>query len=181
MFKRNDTQHEYEFLPAVLEVQDSPPSPVGRIITWLVVALTIIAIIWASVGQVDIVATAQGKIVTAGKSKTIQPLEIGVVKHIYVQEGQTVKKGDPLVELDTTDSSADKARLESELRSARLETARQTILTNINFDNGKVSFDVSPMKNQEGVNEDVLAVQMHLLQSEVNEYHSRLDALNNQE
>jgi len=92
MLKHNEKQHEYEFLPAVLEVQDTPPSPIGRLITWLIIALAVIAVIWASLGQVDIVATGQGKIITAGKSKTIQPLEIGVVKKIYVKEGQQVKK-----------------------------------------------------------------------------------------
>lgn len=181
MFKRNNSQHEYEFLPAVLEVQDSPPSPIGRMITWLVVALTVIAIVWASLGQVDIVATAQGKIITAGNSKIIQPLEIGVVKQIHVQEGQSVKKGDPLVELDTTDSSADKERLESQLRAAQLEIARQTAITQIDFQEGKADKGQLVMKENSGISQDELALQTQLLQSEVAEYSSKISTLNNQE
>ncbi len=180
MLKHNENQHEYEFLPAVLEVQDSPPSPIGRLITWSVIILIIITVIWASVGQVDIVATAQGKIVTAGKSKTIQPLEIGVVKKIYVKEGQEVKKGDPLVALDTTNSGADKARLENELRLARLEIKRQTALTQTDFTNGTPTHTPDATNNQKDAHPADSAIQKNLLQSEISEYTHQLDALHNQ-
>ena len=73
---------ELAFLPAALEVIETPPSPIGRAITFTIVALFAIAILWASVGHVDQVAVAQGKIVQSGRSKVIQPLEIGVVRAI---------------------------------------------------------------------------------------------------
>jgi len=180
MFKQARHSHEYEFLPAVLEVQDSPPSPIGRLVTWSIVVLMIIAVAWACLGQVDIVATAQGKIIPAGKGKIIQPLEIGVVKNIYVQEGQEVKQGDPLIELDATNSGADKARLESELKTARLEIERQRILSKIDFSNEKMTPEPKFMSAIDGLSNEEILLQQDLLASEVNEYQSQLASLTNQ-
>ncbi len=74
-------------LPAVLEIQQTPPSPLGRLIIWLIVMFFISALIWAIIGQIDIVAVASGKIIPNGHVKVIQPLEIGTVTSIHVKEG----------------------------------------------------------------------------------------------
>ena len=91
-----------EFLPAVLEIQQAPPSPIGRAILWTIMAVFLFAGLWASFGWIDIVATAQGKIIASGYSKVIQPYETGVIAAIHVLDGQVVKKGDVLIELDPT-------------------------------------------------------------------------------
>ena len=90
-----------EFLPAVLEIQQIPPSPIGRALLWTILAAFTAAGSWATLGRVDIVATAQGKIVPSGYSKIIQPYEAAVIASIRVQDGQAVKQGDVLIELDT--------------------------------------------------------------------------------
>src|SRR5690349_2282581 len=89
-------RHELEFLPAALEIVETPPSPVGRATAATLVGLFCIALAWAYLGYVDIVATAPGKIVPSGRTKVVQPLEIGVVRAIHVHDGQTVKAGDVL-------------------------------------------------------------------------------------
>ena len=122
-------KQELEFLPAVLEIQESPPSPLGRTLLWVFVAFFIIAIGWAIIGKIDIVAVAQGKIIPGDRIKVIQPLEIGTVLAIHVQEGQTVKQGDPLIELDATSSGADQQRLRNELMTAQLDAARLRALS----------------------------------------------------
>ena len=58
-----------EFQPAALEIQVAPPSPIGRAMLWTIMALLTVSVVWASVGQIDIVATAQGKIIPSGYSK----------------------------------------------------------------------------------------------------------------
>src|ERR1700731_3451346 len=80
-----DRRREFElaFLPAALEVVESPPSPVGRAISVTVISLFCLALAWAIYAPLDIVASAQGKIVPSGRSKMIQPLEIGVVRAIH--------------------------------------------------------------------------------------------------
>jgi hemolysin D len=71
---------ELEFLPAALEIVETPPSPIGRAIGATIIALFVLALTWAILGHVDIVATATGKIVPTGGSKVIQPFETGVVR-----------------------------------------------------------------------------------------------------
>jgi hemolysin D len=120
----NDDRHETAFLPAALEVVETPPSPLGRMLLYAICALFVIAWGWAYFGKVDLVATAQGKIIPSGKVKVIQPLEIGVVRRIAVSEGQRVKTGDVLVEIDPTGSKAEAQRFSQELMENRIEAAR---------------------------------------------------------
>ena len=95
-------QSTYAFMPAALEVQETPPNPVGRAIIWTIILLFIVAVVWGIVGKMDVVAVAQGKIIPSGRVKTIQPLEIGKVKTIHVKEGMMVKAGEALITLDKT-------------------------------------------------------------------------------
>lgn len=119
--------HEREFLPAALEILETPANPIGRAIALSLAAFFIIAVAWAMIGEIDIVAVAQGKIVPTGGVKLIQPLETGTVRAIHVRDGQEVKAGDVLVELDPTESEVDKdqmirERVEAAVEMARLET-----------------------------------------------------------
>jgi hemolysin D len=116
------------FLPAVLEVQRTPPLPASRAILWTVMALFACVLVWAAVGRVDVVAVAPGRIVPLGRVKTVQPLESGVVSAIHVREGQRVAAGDLLIELDAEKTRADLLRLRlardataAELRSLELQ------------------------------------------------------------
>ena len=117
------------FLPAALEVLETPASPAARWTAISLAAFFCIALAWALIGTVDVVAVAQGRIVPAGGVKQIQPLEIGVVRAIHVRDGMSVKKGDVLVELDPTDSEVDKNQLEREVMTASIELARLHAMT----------------------------------------------------
>jgi len=115
---------ELAFLPAALEIVETPPSPLGRTIGLSIIAVFAVALVWACIGTVDIVAVAPGKIIPSGRTKTIQPFETGVVRAIQVHDGQTVKAGDVLVELDTTAADAELGHLQNDLMAARLDIAR---------------------------------------------------------
>ena len=117
-------EQEIAFLPAALEITETPPSPVGRAIGASIIGVFCVALVWASLGSVDIVATAAGKIVPGGRTKLIQPFETGVVRAIHVRDGQTVKAGDVLIELDPTMIEADQERQKSDLVAANLDVAR---------------------------------------------------------
>jgi hemolysin D len=116
--------HETAFLPAALEVIETPPSPVGRAIGATIIALFCVALTWAAIGSVDIVATAPGKIVPNGRTKVIQPFETGVVRAIHVRDGATVKTDDVLIELDPTINAAEVEHARSDLIGAQLDVAR---------------------------------------------------------
>jgi membrane fusion protein, hemolysin D len=121
---------DLEFLPAALEIVETPASPVGRAIGLLIILFFAVALGWATLGHVDIIATAPGKVVPSGRTKIIQPFDTGVVREIRVQDNQEVKKGDVLIELDPTISAAEVGRLRQDLIAQRLQVARlQAILT----------------------------------------------------
>ena len=115
---------EREFLPAAIEIMEHPASPLGRALIWSLCAFFTIAVAWSIVGRIDIVAVAQGKVVPQGRTKVVQPLEIGVVRTIHVQDGDHVTAGQPLLDLDPTDASADHERLERERVARALDVAR---------------------------------------------------------
>jgi hemolysin D len=119
---------EAQFLPAVLAVQETPVPAAPRVFMWLLIAFAALAVSWSIFGKIDIVAVASGKIVPSGSTKVVQPLSAAVVKAIHVRDGQAVKAGDLLVELDATTEDADIARARAELEAAVLQAARSSAL-----------------------------------------------------
>ncbi len=119
---------EAAFLPAALSLQETPAHPAPRRLAWAVCALFVIAIVWASVGEIDIVAVAPGRIVVSDRSKTLQPLEASIVKRVLVKDGDTVQAGQVLLELDATNASADSASVREQLASADSEERRASAL-----------------------------------------------------
>jgi len=119
---------EAAFLPAALSLQATPPHPAPRRAIWATISLFTIAILWACFGQVDIVAVAPGRIVVSDGTKLIQPLEASVVKAIKVQDGDKVKAGQTLIELDPTAAQADNSRVTQERGGALSEAWRTQAL-----------------------------------------------------
>lgn len=157
-------EQAWEFLPAVLEIEETPPSPVGRMVTWTIMAVCAAAFLWAAFSTIDIVAIAQGKIIPSSHSKVIQPLESGIIRAIHVQNGQEVQEGQVLIELDVTANSADHDRLVNELQAARLDVARlRAVLA------GKETMQAPP-----GADPTQLAVQRQLLRDQLEEYQGHL-------
>lgn len=116
--------HEAQFLPAALELQETPVSPAPRLAMWLLMAFALIALLWAAFGWIDVVATAHGKIVPNERTKVIQPIETATIQAIHVSDGQAVKAGEILVELDATNAAADSTRIANDLAAAKLQAAR---------------------------------------------------------
>lgn len=116
--------NEAAFYPAALEIVETPPSPASRIIAGTIIAFFLMALLWASIGSVDVIAIAPGKIIPTGRTKFIQPLEAGVIRAIHVRDGQKVKAGDVLLEIDPTINGADRDRLRQDFIRAKLDIAR---------------------------------------------------------
>ncbi len=115
---------EREFLPAALEIMETPPSPAGRMLVFLICLLALVGVAWACVGNVDIVAVASGKIVAYMRTKLIQPFETSTVLAILVTPGQKVHAGDALIRLDPTAAIAERDRAQNDLIGAQLDQAR---------------------------------------------------------
>ncbi|MEP6983892.1 MAG: biotin/lipoyl-binding protein, partial [Sphingomicrobium sp.] len=171
MGRRKD---ELAFLPAALEVVETPPSPIGRAIVFTIVAVFVVALAWACVGTVDIVAVAQGKIIPTGRTKTIQPFETGVVRAIDVRDGQSVKAGDVLVELDPTMTGAELEHSKSDLVAAQLDAARLRAALDPK-DDALAAFKPPP-----GATSGSIQMQRRLLASQIAEQNAKLAAIDGQ-
>jgi hemolysin D len=182
MFKRlkdyfkNDNL-EYEFLPHALEIEETPPSPVKRILIWAIFGMVFLAFIWSYFGKVDEVAVARGKVIPDGRVKVVQPMETGVIRAIHVQEGQQVKKGQILIELDPTIKQAD---VESTAKALSIHvTDKERLMEELNGERLKVKgkrqdFNHSPFAlNLSPINE----LQTKLKEARESEYKAREDAL----
>lgn len=112
------------FSSAALAMQIRPPSHVVRMVTLGICSMTGIALLFACFAKMDIVVSTQGKAIPSGKSKVVQPLEPGLVRAIHVRDGQSVKAGDVLVELDSTNAGADHDRLQSEFWETEADVLR---------------------------------------------------------
>ena len=172
-FEKQDP--ETAFYPGALEILETPPSPLGRTTALLICTFFVLALLWSIVGRVDIIATAQGKIVPTGRTKIIQPLESGVVKSIHVRDGQSVKKGDVLIEIDTTISEAEKSRLQKELTAAQLDVARLKTSLKIEEEHPEEFFEPPETATQ-----GQIETQRANLVSQVQEITAHLTALDQQ-
>lgn len=117
-------EHEAEFLPAALSLQARPVSPAARLVAAVLITLIIVLITWSFFGKIDIIVNASGKIIPHGYTKTIASVDVASVKAIYVEDGQKVKAGDVLIELDTSASDADRDKATGERVMALLQVAR---------------------------------------------------------
>lgn len=115
---------ETTFLPAALELIEKPVSPLGRRTAYVLLAGLVALVLWLVLGSVDIVASANGKLSPQGSIKMIQPAEAGIVRRIYVKDGQKVTKGQLLVELDPTVSGTELGQSREALLVAELTVAR---------------------------------------------------------
>ena len=168
------TRHEYEFLPAALEITESPPSPTARTLVWSVLGFLAAALLWSVLGRIDIVAVAPGKIVPSGRVKVIQALATSGVRAIYVRDGQAVMAGQVLIELDPTIANADRERVGDELTRTELELARFRGLAEY-LRTGRVALGVLSPEAQAAT--AVVALEERALAQSVEEYRSKAGAL----
>jgi hemolysin D len=118
------TKDESEYLPAALSIQENPVSPTLRTTAKILILLLILFACWAIFGRLDIVVGVSGEIKLHDRTKSIASIETASVRAIHVVEGQFVKKGDLLIELDATSSDAEHDKAQSSSIEARLQIAR---------------------------------------------------------
>lgn len=113
-----------KFAPQLLHIQQAHPSPMPRIVLGLIFVLLLVMLVWAIFGKLDVVATAEGKLIPATYLKIVQPSEGGIVKDIHVMEGELVKAGQVLVEMDSHSAEADSTTIRDALQYHALTLRR---------------------------------------------------------
>jgi membrane fusion protein, hemolysin D len=181
--KNQKIDDELEFLPAALEIQQTPPLPMARYIVWVIVTFFTIGVIWSWVGHVDIVSVAMGKIVPSSRVKIIQPLETGMVRAIYVDDGDSVNAGDVLVELDPTLTDAEQMQTKDQQLALKLDRARiQTILEVIGNRSEAIGDSEKDLPNTHLSSPDIYTHEQinrmqQRVQTQLNEYYANGEAL----
>jgi hemolysin D len=170
--RRNN--YELAFLPAALEIAETPASPVGRAVGATIIAIFCVALAWATFGKVDIVVTANGKIIPSGRTKLIQPLEASVVRAILVHDGQQVRAGESLIELDPTMTTAERDHVKGDLVASQLDVARlQAALSDGND-------PLAAFHPPEGATKDQIEMYRQFLISQTSEQRSKMFELDRQ-
>jgi hemolysin D len=172
---RERSRLELAFLPAALEIVETPPSPIGRAMAIALAALFCVALAWSWWGTIDIVASANGKIVPSGRTKVIQPFETSVVRSIHVQDGRAVKAGDLLIELDPTMNAAERDHALNDLLAEQLNIARLRAAL-LGGDDPLTDF-VPPADADPAL----VRTQRQLLANQVAEHRAKLGALDRQQ
>lgn len=122
------TDADREFLPAALEIVETPASPLPVAILLASCLFIAVMIGWAFFGRLEVHAVGVGKIETAGRSKIVQPLEAGRVRAVSVSNGARVRAGDLLVQLDDAEAKAEE-QLQAEIVAASgAEAARRATM-----------------------------------------------------
>lgn len=109
-------------------VLDQPPPTLPARLAWGGTLFCAVFVAWSWFGQIDEVARAVGKLTPKGEAYKIHPIELGKVAHVAVKEGQSVKTGQVLVELDTELAAKEVERLEQALSDTRTEVLQAQIL-----------------------------------------------------
>lgn len=122
------TKDKHEFTPLLVEIEERPTSPLGRSLLYTILAFMVIGLLWLFLAKIDVVVSARGKVVPEGEIKTLQPIESGSISAIRVREGQAVKKGDVLIEIDPSVTVTDLESKQKNLSLLELEIDRLNAL-----------------------------------------------------
>lgn len=113
-----------DFAPSLLSIQESPPARLPRVVMYAVGALFVILLLWATFGKLDIIASAEGRLIPQTYVKIVQPADAGIVQEILVKEGQTVQAGQVLIRMDTQVANADQKTIDTDLSLRALQLRR---------------------------------------------------------
>ena len=115
-----------EPLPEVRKALFEDAPKVVRLTIWSLVGFFLFALLWASFAVVDEVTRGDGKAIPSSKLQKVQNLEGGIVKKLFVHEGQVVNIGDPLIQLDDTRFSSNVGETEADRQALMLRVQRLT-------------------------------------------------------
>jgi len=124
-----------------LEESDAPGAVSIGIMT--IAFLCVAIVIWAYVTPVNEVAVTSGEVVPSGRNHVVQHLEGGIVKEIYINDGELVEKGEVLVHISPIASKSDLQQIEARHAILKLQLIRlNAILSGVkpNFDQYKKEY-----------------------------------------
>lgn len=168
--KNKDKNLKYDFMPSLLEIIERPSHVAGKVIVVAIASLLVVAVAWAALARIDIVVSGSGLVVTESDMGAVAAKNSGVVKKLHVSEGDYVKEGDTLLELDSSEIDLEIHRLENELDFLKVQ--REIVLKYVSDVNAQIHVEDYHEKYKYIINDIIYANRMYKMQAE----QSYLDA-----
>ena len=154
-----------DFAPGLIGLQQTPPSPLPRMVLRGLMLLLAAMIVWAFFGRLDVVAVAEGKLVPVSYLKIVQPADSGIVREIAIKEGQAVTAGQVLVRMDTNIAEADSKTIQQALQHQSIQLRRiESELSGLPFKRNKddapdmfLKVNAAYLSNRRALEDDIAA------------------------
>ena len=171
-------EEDLEFVYSTYSLANEKPSLRSNIITFSIIGIFAVFLLWAALAEIDELARGNGKVIPTDKIQTVQSLDGGIISEILVKEGQTVKENDPLMRIDTTRFQATLEESKQEYFSLLALKARLEIESQLDLDKKipKLEFDKKVLNDFSRYDK----TEKLLLENRVNELKSSIKVLENQ-
>ena len=125
-----------EWTHSTREILNTLPRVWSRSVLYAMAVFAVVVVPWAMVFKVDEVSTATGKLEPKGQTIHLDAPMMGTIEVVHVQEGQSVTKGQPLIEFETDRITAELEQAEQQLeglknRLTQLELGKSQIAVSI--------------------------------------------------
>ncbi len=164
-----DTKDKHEFKPLLAEIEDRPINPLGRSLLWIIIAIMLFGTLWLYLAKVDVVVSAKGQVIPYGEVKTLQPIQTGVIRKIVAKEGQLVKKGELLLEIDPSVTATNLKSKMKNLELLKMEIKRV-----------KALIKDKKFTLHKGEDKEIYETQKLIYETKKREYQKQLSLINEQ-
>lgn len=171
---------EVEFLPAAVEILETPVSPAGRAVALSLCALFVLVLLLCIFGRMNIEAVARGKLIPLGHIKKVESLDMAKVESILVEDGQYVEKGQELIRLDPTERTSDLEQVTQEylqdvLISCRAEEVLKALKSDLSVRSTGIREAVKQVAFSDGILEEEILLHQVLCNRQVGQFTAQVD------
>lgn len=162
-------QEDLDFITDAAQGELMRTPKVAQIILWALLGMITLLVAWAYFSSIDEIVRGQGKAIPITHTQVIQNLDGGIIEAIHVREGQAVKAGDILMELDSTSAGGSLAQSVAETSSLLAEEIRLAA----EVAGANPAFDTEKLAQKD----KFVATQLQLYRIRQDELHKQLDEI----
>jgi len=176
------TQQDIEMADDVYGAMLTEAPSIHRLTIWALAALILTFIIWAYFAALEQVTSGEGRVIPSSNTQIVQSLDGGILEELYVREGMSVVKGQPIARIDDTRFQSDVNQQKQEVDSLRANIIRlRAELSSILVgDDSNWRLQIKIAKKQIIFTNEFMEKMPELVARQQQEYNGRIDSLINQ-